>query len=229
MKRPLYALALPVMLALAACRPGAAEYTESEAPKLLGLDSAGTQFGLAFAPGSARLAPGEGARLHRLALSGTISHEDRVTISASGAPRLQQQRAQAISSELLGFGIVAAASPIAGVARDRAIVAVGRYMVTLPACPNWSKAPNADFTNALPSNFGCATASNLGLMAASPSDLVSGRPLGPADGRLAVSAVQRYISDSVKIPQQFDGAAASPGSTAGGALTTTTGGSGGGH
>jgi pilus assembly protein CpaD len=227
MKRQLSALALPVMLALAACRPGAAEYTESEAPKLLGLDSAGTQFGLAFAAGSARLAPGEWVRLHRLALSGAIGPEDRVTISASGDPRLQSQRTQAISGELLGFGIVAAAGPLGGVPRDRAIIAVGRYLVTLPACPNWSKAPSADFTNALPSNFGCATASNLGLMAASPSDLVSGRPLGPADGRLAVSAVQRYISDSVKIPQQFDGAAASPGSTAGGALSTTS--SSGGH
>src|ERR1700681_44989 len=108
MKRQLSALALPVMLALAACRPGAAEYTGSEAPKQLRLDSAGTQFGLAFAPGSAWLAPGEGVRLHRLALSGAIGPEDRVTISASGAPRLQQQRAEAISRELLGFGIVAA-------------------------------------------------------------------------------------------------------------------------
>jgi pilus assembly protein CpaD len=227
MKRRLSALALPVMLALAACRPGAAEYTESEAPKLLGLDSAGTQFALAFAPGSARLAPGEGARLHRLAFAGAISPEDRVTVSASGDPRLQQLRTRTISSELLGFGIVAAPNSVGGVPRDRAIIAVGRYLVTLPACPNWSKAPNADFTNALPSNFGCATASNLGLMAASPSDLVSGRPLGRADGRIAVSAMQRYTSDAVKIPQQFDGAAASPGSTAGGALTTT--GSSGGH
>src|ERR1700676_584769 len=162
MKRPLSALALPVMLALAACRPGAAEYTESEAPKILRLDSAATQFGLAFAAGSSRLAAGEGARLHQLALSGAISPADRVTVSASGNPRLQQQRAETISSELLGFGIVAAAGPIGGVPRDRAIIAVGRSMVTLPACPNWSKAPNADFTNALPSNFGCATASNLG-------------------------------------------------------------------
>ena len=227
MKSPLYALALPVMLALAACRPGAAEYTESEAPKILGLDNAATRFGLAFAAGSSRLAPGEGARLHRLALSGAISPEDRVTVSASGDPRLQQLRTQTISSELLGFGIVAAPNPVGGVPRDRAIIAVGRYLVTLPACPNWSKAPNADFTNALPSNFGCATASNLGLMAASPSDLASGRPLGPADGRLAVSAVQRYSTGSVQPPLQFDGAAASPGSTAGGALSNTS--SSGGH
>jgi type IV pilus biogenesis protein CpaD/CtpE len=35
MKKPLYLLAVPVLLALAACRPGSAEYTEAEAPKQL--------------------------------------------------------------------------------------------------------------------------------------------------------------------------------------------------
>jgi pilus assembly protein CpaD len=38
MKRPLYVLAIPALLALAACRPGAAEYTEAEAPKQLRVD-----------------------------------------------------------------------------------------------------------------------------------------------------------------------------------------------
>jgi pilus assembly protein CpaD len=38
MKRPLYLLAIPALLALAACRPGAAEYTEAEAPKQLRVD-----------------------------------------------------------------------------------------------------------------------------------------------------------------------------------------------
>jgi pilus assembly protein CpaD len=38
MKRPLYFLAIPALLALAACRPGAAEYTEAESPKLLRVD-----------------------------------------------------------------------------------------------------------------------------------------------------------------------------------------------
>lgn len=223
MKSRLYLLAIPVMLALAACRPGAAEYTQAEAPKLVRVDSAATQLALAFAAGSDRLVPAEGARLDQLALSGRISPEDRVIISASGAPLLREQRIAAISDELLRFGIVAAASPLAGVPRDRAIVAVGRYMVTLPPCPNWSKAASADFTNTPESNFGCATASNLGLMVASPADLVSGRPLGLADGRLATAAMQRYVTAAVPTPQQFDGAAASPGSVAGGALSSSGG------
>src|SRR5216684_579938 len=156
MKRSLYFLAIPAMLAL---------------------DSAASQINLAFAAGSDELGPGEAGKLQRLALSGRIGPADRVTVSPSGGPLLQQQRVEAISGELLRYGIVAAASPLAGVPRDRAIVAIGRYMVTLPACPNWSQYPASDFSNARTSNFGCATASNLGLMVASPADLVGGREI----------------------------------------------------
>ncbi len=73
---------------------------------------------------------------------------------------------------------------------NQAIVSVGRYAVTLPACPNWSQSLSYDFTNAFSSNYGCANATNLGLMVASPADLVSGRTLGPADGQPAVAAVR---------------------------------------
>ena len=220
MKNRLYLLAIPVMLALAACRPGAAEYTEVEAPKQIGIDSTATQLQVAFAGGSARLAPAEAARLQRLALSGAISRADRVTIAASGDAPLRARRVETISSELLRFGIVAAASPLAGVPHNRALIAVGRDMVTLPPCPNWSKPSGGDFTNSSPSNFGCATTSNLALMVASPADLAGGRELGPADGRLAAAAMQRYVNGIPPsyLPQQFDGAAASPGSLAGASL-----------
>jgi pilus assembly protein CpaD len=208
MKRPLYLLAIPVMLALAACRPEAAEYTEAEAPKLLRVDSAASQLSLAFAAGSDHLAAGESARLQQLALSGRIGPGDRVTIAPSGGPLLQEQRVAAISSELLRYGIVATASPLAGVARDHAIVVIGRYMVTLPRCPNWSQYPASDFTNLKTSNFGCATASNLGLMVANPADLVGGRELANADGTPAVSAMTRYLTDKVKLPDTSAGAGA---------------------
>ncbi|MGC2413790.1 MAG: CpaD family pilus assembly lipoprotein [Stellaceae bacterium] len=217
MKRPLYLLAIPVMLALAACRPGAAEYTASEAPKQLRLDSAATQVNLAFAPGSAQLGPGEGAKLQRLALSGGISPSDRVTVMTGGDPRLRELRVAAISRELLRYGILAAAGPLGGAPRDRAILSVGRYMVTLPACPDWSQDPASDFTNAKSSNFGCAMATNLGLMVASPADLAGGRELAHADGTPAVSSVVRYQTDKVKLPETTAGAAAlaAPSSTGG--------------
>src|SRR5712691_4190203 len=100
MKTRLSLLVIPAMLALAACQPGAAEYTENESPKLVRVDSAASPLGLAFAAGSDQLAPGEAARLHRLALAGSIRPEDRVTIAASGDSFLRQRRSEAIASEL---------------------------------------------------------------------------------------------------------------------------------
>jgi pilus assembly protein CpaD len=224
MKTRLYPLALPVMLALAACRPGAAEYSEAESPKVLKVDSAESQLEFTFARGSYRLAPGEGGRLHRLMLAGRIRPDDRVTIAAGGDPHLQGLRIETITRELLRFGVVAEATPLVGIDADRAILVVGRYTVSLPACPDWSQDPAADFTNAFSSNFGCANVTNLGMMVASPADLVSGRELAPADGEPAVAAVDRYLTDKVKLPAVIGGAAAlsagTGGAPAGGAAPT---------
>src|SRR5437773_1376332 len=155
MKTRLHLLAVPVMLALAACRPGAAEYTEIEAPKQLRVDRASQQMTLAFAPDEAVLSPSEVARLHRMARSGLIKPEDRVTIAAAGDPVLAQWRTDAIERELAPYRIIATGRPLAGVPRDRAIVAVGHYMVTLPPCPNWSPLLTSEFTNAKAPNLGC--------------------------------------------------------------------------
>ncbi|HEV2300871.1 MAG TPA: CpaD family pilus assembly lipoprotein [Stellaceae bacterium] len=196
----LYRAAIPLLLALAACRPGVAEYTKSEAPTALKLDSAGSQFAVRFIAGTDRLAPGESARLRQLALDGHLRPTDRIEIAAAGGPDLAAAREAALSRELLRYDIVADVHPLFAVAANHATVIVVRHLVTLPACPNWSQQPYADFTNQPSSNFGCATAIDLGLMAASPSDLVSGRPVGPALGPPAVIAVQRYLADKVELP-----------------------------
>jgi len=194
-----YAIATALVLALTGC---ATDYTKSEAPNNLRVDGAATRVDLAFMPGSARLAPGEAGRLDRLVAGGVIRPFDRVTIAASGVPRLAEERAAAISHELLAYGIVAEALPLQAVPTNHAIIGVGRYAVTLPACPNWSESPNAEYTNAQRSNWGCAAATNLGLMVANPADLVSGRTLAPADGQPAVNAVHLYMTDRVKPPPQ---------------------------
>ena len=93
--------------------------------------------------------------------------------------------------------------------RDRAIVAVNRGMITLPACPNWSRSPRQDLTNAVPSNFGCANASNLALMVASPTDLVSGRELGLAKARVEGTASQAYEAHTIVTPATFNDARSS--------------------
>ena len=197
MKIHLYPMAVPLLLGLAAC---VTEYSKSEAPAALQVDGAESRVEIAFAGGSGRLTAGEVRRLDALVLAGNIRPADRVTIAAAGPPRLAEQRAGTISSELLRYGIVASIVTLDAVPANRAIIGVGRYTVTLPACPNWSQSLAYEFTNALSSNYGCANATNLGLMVASPADLVSGRTLAPADGRPAVAAVERYMTDRIKPP-----------------------------
>src|SRR4051812_13583826 len=195
MKRRAAPVALSLLLS--AC---ATDYTKSEAPNNLRVDGASTRVDIAFAPGSARLAPGEAAHLDRLVATGVVRPADRVTIAAAGPPLLAEQRTAALSSALLAYGIVADRAPVEAVPANHAILGIGRYSVSLPPCPNWSSPPTAQYTNMYWSNRGCASSTNLGLMVASPADLVSGRTLAPADGMPAVTAVTRYLNDRVKPP-----------------------------
>jgi len=192
-----YPIVASFVLALAAC---ATDYSKSEAPNNLRVDGSESRVEIAFAPGSARLAAGEAARLDRLVATGIIRPADRVTIAAAGPPGLADQRADAVSRALLAYGIVAQALPLGPAPANHAVIGIGRYTVTLPPCPNWSSPPTAEYTNAHNSNWGCAAATNLGLMVANPADLVSGRTLAPAAGQPAVNAVQRYMTDRVKQP-----------------------------
>jgi pilus assembly protein CpaD len=195
MKTRLNPIAMPLMLALAAC---ASDYSKSEAPNNLRVDGAETRIDLSFVAGSARLAPGEAARLDRLVATGVIRPADRVTVAAAGASSLAEQRSTSISRTLLAYGIVTDTLPMETVPANHAIVGVGRYTVTLPPCPNWSSPPNATYTNAHTSNWGCAAATNLGLMVANPADLVAGRTLAPADGMPAATAVNNYLNNKFK-------------------------------
>jgi pilus assembly protein CpaD len=213
MKIRLYPIVLPLTLVLVAC---AAEYSKSEAPTQLRVDGADTRRELAFAAGSAYLTPSELRKIDGWVLGGTIRPADRVAIAASGPPGLAEQRAAAISRELLRYGVVTQTLALDTVPANHAIVSIGRFAVTLPTCPNWSQSLSDDFTNAFTSNYGCANATNLGLMVASPADLASGRPFTGADAQPAVAAVQRYLTDRVKQPPTPTASPFSGGGGAGG-------------
>jgi pilus assembly protein CpaD len=192
-------LVLTLALLVGACAP-VTSYTDAEAPKRLKLDSTTTQVDLRFVPGTANLSPADAAQLRRLAASGGINPADRVTIQAAGGPDLAKQRVAAISSLLLNYSIVISAASVAKVPANQAHIEVSRTLVTLPACPNWSKPSGTDFGNQPSSNFGCATESNLGMMVANPSDLASGLPVGAPAGYPASAAVNRYLNDKVQLP-----------------------------
>ncbi|MGH6886966.1 MAG: CpaD family pilus assembly lipoprotein, partial [Geminicoccales bacterium] len=87
--------------------------------------------------------------------------------------------------------------PAAWQLNRRVEVVLERYLVTLPACPDWSRESGTDFDNLPLSNLGCATQTNLGLMIAEPKDLVRGRPLGPADGIQQAEGIVRYRTGKV--------------------------------
>src|SRR5260370_6864732 len=178
MKGHVRLVVLPLMLGLAAC---VTEYSKSEAPDQLRVDGAESRRALAFASGSAYWTPGGLGKIEGWVLSGSIRPADRVAIAAAGPPRLAEQRAAAISRELLRYGIVTQTLALDAVPANHAIVVVGRYAVTLPTCPNWSQSLSADFTNAFTSNYGCANTTNLGLMVPTPPDPLSPPTLRPAD------------------------------------------------
>lgn len=188
-------LALAASLGVSACQLLPASYSTAEAPKTITLNNASHDFTVAFVPGSARLVPADAARLRGWAATGAIGAGDRVRVAAAGGPALAAARVAAISRELLRYQIVASASTLPALAPNRAVIGSERYLVTTPACPDWSKSPDNNFTNTPMSNFGCATATDLALMAASPADLAAGRELAPASGQVAATAVGRYEFD----------------------------------
>ena len=81
---------------------------------------------------------------------------------------------------------------------DTVDVVVRRYVVTLPACPDFTDAPGRTWNNTVSRNWGCANAINLGMMVANPGDLVRGRPGTRRDGEFAVLAIQRYRTGETK-------------------------------
>lgn len=195
-----HAILVALPLALAACVPGVAEYTKTEAPTDLQVYGAQHSVAIPFAPGSARLSPAQAGHLAQLVRDGFIRPADRVEIAAAGGAALAQARAAAISRELLRSGIVAGTRLTADLPPNQAVITIGQYAVNLPSCPNWSKSPATDFTNEPSSDFGCADAVNLGMTVANPADLAGGRTLGPAAGRPEVAAVTRYLTDQVIPP-----------------------------
>lgn len=199
MNRNHWRLVLALTLSAGACAP-VTSYTSAEAPKNLKLDSATAEFDVRFAPGSAALAAGDAARLRQLAASGAIGPADRVLVAAAGSPRLAEQRTASVAALLLHYGVITDATQLGRVPPEHAVIDVTRTLVTLPACPNWSKQAHGDFGNQPSSNFGCADGMNLGQMVARPADLASGLPVGAAAGQPAAAAVERYLSDKVQLP-----------------------------
>lgn len=183
-------------LALAGCTPPISEWSDDQASKQIRVDYVRLQHDTAFTPGSADLAAGEADSLASFLDQSEVAGGDHVFFQPASDDKLAAARIGQLARELGRRGIGATTLPPEGstVAADHMAIVVERYVVTPPDCPNWSKPPSGDHSNALPSNFGCADATNLSLMIADPRDLVVGRPLGPPRGDPALYGYARFRS-----------------------------------
>ncbi|MEM7041529.1 MAG: CpaD family pilus assembly lipoprotein [Pseudomonadota bacterium] len=209
-------------IVLAACSPGSAEmnpalgWMEAGSPKQLEVDRAQYRHSVYFPTDQDDMGGGEQDRL--IAFLRAVEPNDSDTIRIEGhaderasdlynldlAARrmetvehfLNENGVERLSLQASSFGERA---PIDDGHGERAWrknrrvdIVLERYLVTPPACPDWSRRTGIDYANKPHSNFGCATETNLGLMIADPRDLVSGRRLGPADGTHQAEGIVRY-------------------------------------
>lgn len=218
---------IPILgLGLAACAGGAGPndrlgWIEASSPKRLEVDQASYRHSVYFETDRAELTGAQRDRLLAFLASAQPSEGDTLRIEGHADERatdlynldLASQRIQTVTSFLreqgyagvevttAAYGEAAPAVPGAGPdawqRNRRAELILERHLVTLPACPDWSRQSGTDFANLPHSNFGCATQTNLGLMVAEPRDLLRGRTLAPADGIHQAEGIVRYRTGKV--------------------------------
>ena len=186
---------------LTACTPRTEEWSPAESPKRNVVNWVEYHHSVAFRDGSTKMTAAERASLD--GFLGRVAEGEGVRITlagtAAGDEALAMRRETAIAAYLRerGFRGQLSATPKTA-AGDAVTVSVGRYIVTPPSCPDWSKPAGSDPANRVASNFGCATEANLGLMVADPGALVHGYPIGPGDGDTLAKGIQNYRTNEWK-------------------------------
>jgi len=128
-----------------------------------------------------------------------LGYADEVVLRGSSA-----SRRNAMASYIERLGIPATIQSETGTTDERAAntvsVTVNRYVVTPPACPNWSNFNGTNERNSPGSNYGCSVDASLGYMIANPRDLVQGRVPEPAPTAPLVGGLGRYQAGKVTKP-----------------------------
>jgi pilus assembly protein CpaD len=181
-------------VAFTGCAPQTSQWSEVEAQKQNKISLIRFAHSVQFRANEDRMSAPEATRLASFMRDQNVGYGDQILL-LPGESTLAQRRQEAVAAAFVRGGLrVVRDVRIEGaaLAPNEVRIVIGRYVVTPPPCPNWSKRPDEDFGNAPSSHIGCATATNLGLMVANPGDLLTGHPTSPADGELAAGRVETY-------------------------------------
>lgn len=128
-----------------------------------------------------------------------VGYADEVTVRGS-TPERRKAVSRHLSRTGLPIKLREESGNLAELKSNDVLVLVERYVVTPPACPNWTNFHGNEQRNTPGSNYGCAVDSALGYMIANPKDLVTGRAMSPQPSQSIVAAQERYHTDKVKKP-----------------------------
>lgn len=190
-----FACLAAVMLVTACAGDAAEHWTPQEAPKENKVSWITFEHNVGFGSAGGSLSKQERTRINNFLAEVNVGGSDHVFIRTKQSGRNHQLTAitKYLRAKRLRPEIIVARGATAPIS-----IVVGRYLVTAPSCPDWTKRPGQDSGNRRSSNFGCATTTNLGLMVADPGDLVHGVAIGPSDGARGASSVQKYRTGKVK-------------------------------
>lgn len=193
------------LVTLAACSPpDTAEWSPVESPKKNQVDWVAFHHTIQFGARNVTLGDRAKSGLSRFVRRLGSGEGVRITVAATAdadGALVAGRREAAVTAYLreLGLRPRLAPAPVGrGAGKAAVVVTIGRYVVTTPRCPDWSKPSHKDFDNRVSSNLGCATETNLGLMVADPGTLLRGRPLGPADAEAQAKTIENYRAGEVE-------------------------------
>ncbi|WGF89208.1 CpaD family pilus assembly lipoprotein [Marinivivus vitaminiproducens] len=179
-------------LVVAACAPAAVPTDTARFHTV----AASAEHDVRFAPGRARLEPGERSRLIGFLDARQPSPEARVTVAGGRDPRQRRTVADLVRAV---YGLPVDLAPAAG-SGERVTVSLRDRRVEAEAC---GAATMETPAHILPP--GCANAANLAAMVERASDLQRGRVLGPALAGPVGVAADRYLNGQVAtLPDQLE-------------------------
>ncbi len=126
-----------------------------------------------------------------------LGYADEITVRGS-----TPARREAVTAYLTRTGIPAQIRAESGnpteMTENTVKVLVERYVVTPPACPNWSNFNGDNQRNTPGSNYGCSTDASLGQIVANPKDLVTGREASASQSEIFVKHQNDYYTDQIR-------------------------------